>query len=104
MTVSFRTMFGANSPTSSAVSPQCNTAAGRTEPTPPAVHALTEEEREAAIKRAGKLAEKYDDEWKATGSFEAKGRRDYAVYCMTQLIKGRSPERIAKMERDLGLM
>jgi hypothetical protein len=64
---------------------------------------LTDSQREAAIQRAAALIEKYMGIWKAEGCFAARGDADRARRLMELLIKGRSPEMVAKLERERGL-
>lgn len=75
-----------------------------TEPTSPAVHKLTDLEREAAIRKAGELVEKHMAIWERDGCFAARGHAIYAQQCMERLIAGRSPEYVAMLERTRGLM
>jgi hypothetical protein len=69
----------------------------------PAVHTLSDSEREAAIKRAGELIVHYMNLWEKTSDFQYRGDADRARRLMEILIKGRSPEQIARMERERGL-
>lgn len=71
----------------------------RTELTRP----FSDDDREAAIKRAGAALEKHMAQWEETGCFAARGDADRARRLMELLIAGRSAEQVAKMERERGL-
>lgn len=78
---------------------------------------LSDSEREAAIVTAGRLIEKYMAQrakalfdWDVTGNFLDKADADSsrlkaeeAARLMAELIKGRSPEVVARMEAERGL-
>lgn len=66
-------------------------------------HGLSDEVREAAIKRAGAAMQKHYAEWVASGCFAAKGSADRAMQLMYRLIKGRSQAQIARMQQERGL-
>lgn len=102
--ISFQTMFGELPPDTAASSANPNSAACSPTPTTSAVHKLTALEREEAIRHAGRLIEKHMAEWERSGCFAARGKAIYAQQCMERLIKGRSPEQVASMERAAGLM
>jgi hypothetical protein len=63
---------------------------------PPTTHALTDEERESAIRWAGMLVNRHA----ASGDFE-KAR--WAMRSMYSLIEGRTKAQIARMEQERGL-
>lgn len=81
------------------------------------LYVISDEEREAAILRAGKSLERHMAlreaallEYDVTGDFAAKGLADrhrifadYAQRIQADLIRGRSQEQIQKMERERGL-
>ena len=99
---------GSQSPDTPTNIPQCNSSEREeslSEPVGEVSHRpLTDETREQAIRIAARLVEKHQAEWEATGDFAAAGRRDWAMQRMYDLIRGRSPEWIAKRERELGLL
>lgn len=107
MTVSFVAEFGKHSPTDTASSVEANSTVceqTRRLPVGEALHRLTDAERAAAIERAGMLIVASMEEWERSGCFAARGRAVYAEQCMSRLIKGRSPDMVARMERERGLM
>lgn len=65
---------------------------------------LTDGEREGAIQRAGALMEKRYADYAATGCFAALGDAHRAMRLMKELISGRSPEQVLRMERERGLI
>jgi hypothetical protein len=52
--------------------------------------ALTPDQRESAIRLAGDLVVKYEDEYKRTGCFAARGNADRFRLMQRQLIAGRT--------------
>jgi hypothetical protein len=70
---------------------------------PKSTQPLTDSEREAAIVQAGKAIEHYMAEYERTGCFGARGDADRSRRLMELLIRGRSPEQVARMERERGL-
>jgi hypothetical protein len=64
---------------------------------------MSDAEREAAIVQAGKAIEHYMAEYERTGCFGARGDADRSRRLMEMLIRGRSPEQVARMERERGL-
>jgi hypothetical protein len=64
---------------------------------------MTDAEREEAIKAAGQAIERHMAEYAASGCFAARGAADRARRFMEQLIAGRSPEQVARMEQERGL-
>lgn len=65
---------------------------------------LTDDEREAAIKRAGAAMQKHYARYAETGCFAARGDADRALRLMELLIASRSPEAVANLERERGLL
>lgn len=65
---------------------------------------ITDEQREAAIALAAAAVERHMAEYERTHCFGAYGNADRARMSMESLIKLRSPEQIAKMERERGLV
>lgn len=61
---------------------------------------LADAEREEAIVRAGQAIEKHMAVWISDGCVAAMGDADRARQLMEQLIAGRSPEQIARMQAD----
>lgn len=66
-------------------------------------HRLSDSERENAIHRAGDLFLKYMAKYEATGDLQYLGDARRALLNQSLLIKGRSPEQVARMEKELGL-
>jgi hypothetical protein len=64
---------------------------------------MSDAEREAAIVQAGKAIERHMAEYERTGCFGARGDADRSRRLMELLIRGRSPEYVAKLERERGL-
>lgn len=54
--------------------------------------------REAAIEAAGKAVIEHMTEWRRSGCFSARGAADAASQRQRELILGRSPAAVAKME------
>ena len=65
---------------------------------------LSDADREIAIQRAGAAVEKHMAKWRETGCFAARGDADRALRLMGLLVKGRSPEVVARLERERGLL
>lgn len=66
-------------------------------------HSLTDGEREAAIALAASLIEHHMELYEISGNFADRGNADRARLSMEALIKGRSAEFVAKLERERGL-
>jgi hypothetical protein len=64
---------------------------------------LSDAAREAAIHKAGDLFLRYWAKWEATGDFQYRGDADRALRLQSLLIQGRSPEQVARMEKERGL-
>lgn len=64
---------------------------------------MTDEEREEAIKAAGDLIVQKMEVWDKHGCFAARGDAIAAEIRQRALIKGRSPEQVARMEAERGL-
>jgi hypothetical protein len=64
---------------------------------------LSDSAREAAIELAKKALERHYSTWEKTGCFSAKGMADRARLSMEALIRGRSAEYVAELERERGL-
>lgn len=64
---------------------------------------MTDEEREAAIVRAGEAMVRYMGVWHEEGCFAARGDAHRARRLMELLIAGRSKAQIARMEEERGL-
>ena len=103
--ISFATQFGHEPTHSAELSSLGGSAICQTTPVSPDVTpTLSDDEREAAIQRAGKFIESSMAEWDESGCFAARGRAERARMLMEALIRGRSPERVAQMERERGLL
>lgn len=66
-------------------------------------HRLTDSERENAIHRAGDLFLKYMAKYEATSDLQYLGDARRALLNQSLLIQGRSPEQVARMEKERGL-
>lgn len=66
-------------------------------------HRLSDSERENAIHRAGDLFLKYMAKYEATSDLQYLGDAKRALLNQSLLIKGRSPEQVARMEKERGL-
>jgi hypothetical protein len=64
---------------------------------------LTDLEREYCIKESGKRLEALHAVYKASGCFNDAAARDCELRYMAALIRGRSPEQVARMEAERGL-
>jgi hypothetical protein len=60
-------------------------------------------QREVEILHAGREIEEHMRQYAETGDFAARGAADRARLRMEELIRGRSPEVVAQLERERGL-
>jgi hypothetical protein len=65
--------------------------------------AMTDEEREAAAYRAGVAMHAWYSQFQQTGDMECLDNAYRALGLMRQLLAGRSPEYVAKLEQERGL-
>jgi hypothetical protein len=65
---------------------------------------LSDDEREEAIRRAGRALEAHYFTWCCTGDFAAKADADRAQMLMTALIRGRSKDAVLRLEIKRGLI
>lgn len=71
--------------------------------TPTAKFRMSDEEREAHIRDCAWLMEDAMRRWCETGDFGYRGEADRWRLLMEEAIKARSPEYVAKLERERGL-
>lgn len=64
---------------------------------------VSDQQREKSIADLALLVEGAMSRWEATGCFSARGQADGYRIAMEALIRGRSPEQVARMEEALGL-
>lgn len=69
----------------------------------PTTHGLTPAELESHIRDCGRLIEKSMKAWYETGCFSHRGEADYWKSRMYEAIAARTPETVARMERERGL-
>jgi hypothetical protein len=86
------------------VSSSGSSAACEKEQEVPVGQTLTDDQREEAIRIAAGLVEKHMAAWEKSGCFADRGNADRARVLMEQLIRGRSPEYVARIERERGLL
>jgi hypothetical protein len=87
-------------PAHESVNPPDNLSSSRqTEQTQP----LTDEEREASIYRAGNAMQAWYSHYRQSGDSRMLDMAYAALGLMRSLIAGRSPEQVARMERERGL-
>lgn len=67
------------------------------------VHPMSDEEREAAARRAGVAMQTWYEEYRRTGDQLCLKVAHHHMNQMVQILAGRSPEYVAKLERDRGL-
>jgi hypothetical protein len=67
------------------------------------VSAVSDDERELHIKNCGYLMEDAMRRWCETGDFGFRGEADRWRLLMQEAIRARSPEYVAKLERERGL-
>ena len=65
---------------------------------------LTDEQRESLIRHAASLVEYHMELYEISGDFADRGNADRARLSMEALIRGRSAEFVAKLERERGLV
>ena len=99
-------MIAANSGTVSPtpIAPVQASPSSRTTPTPADSQALTAEQREEAITRAGELMEKRYAAFARTGNFADLGDAHAALLLMKKLIAGRDRDTVLRMEIGRGLI
>lgn len=87
-------------------SPQCSTAACKTAPlfvSDGSAVALTDDERESLIRRAGRMMRLAMARYERSNCFSDRGMADYWRMTMQADIRARSPAQIARMEQERGL-
>lgn len=105
MAASFSSQTGMNSPERAhlAVTSWSSAVSGGSDLLSDVPHKLTDEQREAAILKAGELIQKYMAQYEETGCFAAHADAERALRLQTLLIKGRSLEVVLRLERERGL-
>jgi hypothetical protein len=68
-----------------------------------APHDCADAQREVEILHAGREIEEHMRQYAETGDFAARGAADRARLRMEELIRGRSPEVVARLEQERGL-
>lgn len=64
---------------------------------------MSDGERELRIGKHGSLMLHFMAEWDAHGNFDDRGHAERHLMLMSDLIRERSPEQVARMERERGL-
>jgi len=64
---------------------------------------MTDSERELHIKNCGELMQAAWQRYEESGCFDARGEADMWRVLMCAAIQGRSPEFVARMEKERGI-